>query len=90
MSTSAPPTPVSLWRRAPQILPEDPEPVEVDFEGSFSNNAVPTALDTKFSAIATRSFQLPGICKVLVADDSKVHVKILIKVLKSICTPNSI
>lgn len=89
MSTSAPPTPVSLWRRAPQILPEDPEPVEVDFEGSFSNNAVPTALDTKFSAIATRSFQLPGICKVLVADDSKVHVKILIKVLKSICTPNS-
>lgn len=75
MGTAEPSLPALLRPRAAQISPE----LRPDGAGSGVAGA-----GEKDSAIARRSLNRPGHCRVLVVDDSQVNNKITIKVLKQI------
>ena len=80
--------------RAVQISPETPPPTHHhntditataaadESDTTIAGAAATTTTTDKFSCIATRPLRTPGLCKVLMVDDSKINVRIMRKLVQ--------
>ena len=84
-------SPAVIEPEQPQSFPSNPfktppKDVRVYPESSDDDGGAPAVMDDRFSHIAPRSLHRPGVCKVLVVDDSAFNVKIMKNILKKVST----